>query len=357
MRKSVSQLLRRSFALLLSCVMLCALCSCSAGDTNQTTAPTSTLPKEPVTNPIDYTESYTISVLKSDDNAENDDAYVGFMAALEANGFVEGDNLSVIVLSCEGDEDKASTAAQDAIKEDTDLVYAIGELAASSASKATSDIPVVFASVADPIESGLLTSCEKPDKNLTGVSDYTPVREQLQLIKTLFPDAKTVSGLYYTSDEESILVSTLAEEEAKALGLEYTAYTAATKKEYESALASALEKGDALYLFDDSLTDTYLTEILSSAEDSKIPVFSTTENLVEQGCLATCFPVHEAIGYSSAEIALIILKDLKPINEIAVEYAHICGECVNSSVADSFSLDLSALSSYSKIVGEEEPTT
>ncbi|MBQ4105061.1 MAG: ABC transporter substrate-binding protein [Clostridia bacterium] len=332
--------LKRFLSLALVVLFAVSLCACSKDDDN------SSLP----TNPITPTHSYTVAVIQSKDDAENENAYRGFISAFESNAIAVGEGLTVNVTNCEGDKEKAKAAAEQSVKDGVDLIFAIGELAAKAADKATDTIPVIFAGVADPIESGLMTSCETPDKNITGVSDFTPVREQLTLIKTLCPDAKNVSGLYYTSDEDSILVATMAKKEAEEAGLKYTAYTAATKKEYEKALKEALGNGDALYISEDDLIDTYIDEIIKEANNKKIPVFSTTQTLLQKGCVATCYPDYEVIGFHAGELALIVLKDLKPISSLSVMYADEYIAYVSKKTAESFSFDLSVLPENTQII-------
>lgn len=337
--------LSSNFKRILSFVLLVTLtftlCACSKASSQGS---------DVSTNPVVPTPSYTVAVIRSAVDENNENAYNGFVSALKDNGFTEGVNLTLVVNECEGDSKKAAAFAAQSTGDEVDLIFVTGEIAAKAAAKATTEIPIVFAGVADPIEAGLLKSCEKPNRNITGVSDFAPVNQQFKLIKTLLPKAKNISGLYYTSDENSILISTLAAKEAKTHGLTYTPYTAATKNEYKKSLLTGLNKGDALYISDDKLIDTYIDLIIKVAKDKKVPVFTSDKSLMDKGCVGTCLPDYTSIGYSAGELSLILLKDLKPISEISVEYADIYIDYVSKSAAEFYKIDISTLPENAVIV-------
>lgn len=74
--------------------------------------------------------------------------------------------------------------------------------------------------VTDPADSGLVESNEAPGGNVTGTSDLTPVKEQMELLTQLCPDAKKVALLYCTSEANSKYQIDLAKEEAAKYGIE-----------------------------------------------------------------------------------------------------------------------------------------
>ena len=80
--------------------------------------------------------------------------------------------------------------------EKKDLILAIATPAAQAMVGAVEDTPVLITAVTDPAESGLVDTNEKPGANVTGTSDLTPVKEQIDLLKQLVPEAKTVGVLY-----------------------------------------------------------------------------------------------------------------------------------------------------------------
>lgn len=322
--------LKRILTLTCAFVLVASMCACNGGALEETQPPT-----EPA--------KYSIGVIQSNDDASSEHTYQGFTSAFKDKGYQQSEFHSLSVVNCKGDKDKCKEAAEKFVSEGVNLIFAIGEPAAVAAAKATDTIPVIFSGVTDPIEAGLLKSCETPDKNVTGVSDLTPVAEQLGLINKLFPEAKKVSSLYMTTDENSILLSTLADSNAQLLSLEYTAFTAGDDTQLESAIDNALDDCDVLYLIDDKLTTDHADEILKAANKKKIPVVSSSEALLVKGALATSVPDYTDMGYNAGELALIILKNLREVSDLSVEYPEVCKDKVNVKSAESFGIDTSLL--------------
>lgn len=272
-----------------------------------------------------------------DENTQK--AYDGFIYALSSNGYTENDNFTLVTEQCKSKKE-LNKAAASIVEEDPVLIYAIGTSAAKAAKKATSDIPVIFSCVNDPVGDGIVESCEKPEANVTGVCDYSPVFEQIELIATLYPDTKRIGCLYNGADEDSIFSANLASGEAMNRDVKFTLYPALTEGEYSYELQKALDKCDALYLTDDALVKSGLKETLKLAKEKKIPVFAESTELVESGCLATCITDYEHIGYSAGELAVILLRSLKTVSQIPVEYATDCTVVINAKTQKSLKLTL-----------------
>lgn len=326
----------RITSLLLSALFIIAtLCACGT-PTEENTEPTETVPAV----------KYTVGVIRTDVTDESEKALEGFYRAFAEKDFEQDVTYSASVIDCEGKKANCEAAAEQFTEDEVDLIFAIGEKAAKAAKKATDTIPIIFCSVSDPIESKLLKSCSEPEGNITGVTDYTPVYDQIELIKELVPDAKKISALYNTTDEDSILVSTLASAEAEILEIDYTPYTASTEKQLDTVLSEALNGADALYITDDDFVKENIDTIIKKANKKKVPVFCVSEDLLSEGCLATSLPDYEDLGHNAGELALICLKELHPISSIAVEYPSVCIDYINESVAEKYSIDISAYEDF-----------
>ncbi|NNV09665.1 sugar ABC transporter substrate-binding protein, partial [Geobacillus sp. MMMUD3] len=119
-----------------------------------------------------------------------------------------------------GEQANATSIAQNFASSDLDLVLAVATPAAQAAAQAITDKPVLFTAVTDPVEAGLVQSNEAPGGNVTGTSDLNPVADQLQLVKDVKPDAKTVGIVYSSGEVNSQVQVDLAKEAAKGMGLE-----------------------------------------------------------------------------------------------------------------------------------------
>ncbi|MBR3971364.1 MAG: hypothetical protein IKJ83_00535 [Ruminococcus sp.] len=346
--KSILSVFKKSLILALSVVLVLSLCACKNSQDDSTATPdeVSTVPSvvsEPTeeTLPVS-TAKYTVGVVVSEESEKNTQALEGFEDAFKARDAERnGDHHNILVTVCDGEEKSCRQAADKYVKSGVDLLFAIGETAAKAAAEATDTIPVIFCCVADPIEAELLTSSVNPDKNVTGVSDFTPTKQHMELVRELFPEAKNVSSLYCSTDADSILISTLAQNHAEALRLEYKAFGAADDKQFVNALKDALKDADVLYLCDGEITGKNAEVIFEETNKKKIPVISSSEKFMSMGAFATALPDYTELGYCAGELALICVKDLIPVSNIAVEYPEVCIKYVSKSSAKANSIDIS----------------
>ncbi len=315
-------------SLLLVVFSVVSLCACSGGEQKETT------PTEPA--------KFSIGCIRTDDTEEAKRAYEGFVRAFTEKGYAEHDYYDIAIADCDNSKEKCKSAAEKFVKDKVDLIFTFGEEATLAAKNATKDIPVIFCGVADPIESGIMKSCEKPDANVTGVSDFAPVKGQFEFIKKVLPDAKSVNALYMSTDANSILISTLAKEEAEGLGIKYSTYAVADKKQLEKVLPDIFEDTDALYLCEDEVTLENADKIIKAANKAKIPIFAVTKSFMSFGTFATCLPDYEDLGFNAGELALICLKELHPISNISVEYPVKCIGYVSESVANELEIKVEA---------------
>ncbi len=319
---------KRILSLIMLVAMIFSLCACS----EQTDEPEETTPVK--------TAKFSIGVIQSDNTKENESSYRGFIKAFTDKGYAQNDYYSVSFTDCDDSKTKCKEAANKYVEAEVDLIFAIGEKAAVAAKKATSTIPVIFCSVYDPIESKLVKSCEKPNANITGVSDFTPVDEQFAFIRKVLPDAKRVSSLHFSSDANSILITTLAKDSAKDYDFKYSSYSALDSDKLTSVLKDALKKADALYICEDELTVENAEAIIKEANKAKVPIFAASDVFMSFGTFATCVPDYEDLGYNAGELALICLKELHSISNISVEYPVKCIGYISTSVAEKLEIEV-----------------
>lgn len=320
-------MLKKSLALILLFTLSLSLFACNANTDAEPTEASTVAPLPMV----------AVLSLELDENTQK--AKDGFLDALSSNGYIAGENFDIndFVAS---DKDSLDKTAETLMLKNPALIYAIGTDAALAAKSATSEVPVVFSCVNDPVGSKLVESCESPEANVTGVCDYSPVFEQIELLHTLYPDTKRIGCIYNGADEESILSANLASGEAQIREIKFTQYPCLTEKEFNNEVETALEKCDALYLPDDALIKAELANTLKKAKEKNVPVFAQSSELVELGCLATCITDYEHIGYSAGELAVILLRSLKPVSKIPVEYATECTVVINAATQKALKLTI-----------------
>jgi putative ABC transport system substrate-binding protein len=112
--------------------------------------------------------------------------------------YVEGQNLVVSYRYAEGKSERLADLAAALVREKPDLLLALGGDVAPYAVKATSTIPIVFVSSADPVQLGLAASLARPAGNATGVTlllDDT-ASKRLELLKEVVPRVKQAAFLW-----------------------------------------------------------------------------------------------------------------------------------------------------------------
>ena len=102
--------------------------------------------------------------------------------------------------------------------------------------------------VTDYVVAKLADSNEAPGGNVSGTTDMNPVKEQIDLLVKLVPDAKTVGVLYNSSEDNSILQAKMAKEAVETIGLSYVEVTVTNTNEVQQATQSIVDKCDAIYI-------------------------------------------------------------------------------------------------------------
>ncbi|MGW3945283.1 ABC transporter substrate-binding protein [Micrococcus endophyticus] len=234
----------------------------------------------------------------------------------------------------------ASTFANDG---DVDLVAAIATPAAQGTAAAVKDKPVVFMAVTDPKGAELVASEEAPGGNVTGVSDRNPVQEQLQLLKDVNPDAKTVGIVYNSGEANSAVQVEQAKEAGQELGLEIKEATITNSAEVQQGVQS-LSDVDGIYVPTDNAVVSALETVVGFGEENDIPVISADIDSVDRGALGTYGIDYKAHGKQAGEMAVKILKDGANPGEIAVGFADPANLqlVLNPAAAEAYGVEIPA---------------
>lgn len=193
---------------------------------------------------------------------------------------------------------------------DYDLIFGIATPTAQAVVQAITDVPIVFGAVTEPVTAGLVDSWEEPGGNVTGTSDMSPVREQLELIMELVPDVETVGVVYASTEENAFVQLEWAEREAEALGLTIESASISTTSDLMQT-AESLEV-DAFYVFTDNTVVSAIETLISVAEDMQVPVITSDVDSVERGAVAAYAFDYYDMGYQSGELAVRILGGEDP---------------------------------------------
>ncbi|MBQ9506794.1 MAG: ABC transporter substrate-binding protein [Clostridia bacterium] len=232
----------------------------------------------------------------------------GFIDGLAEAGYKDGEKITIHTLSAAADTANCPSIADTLINEGSDLILAIATPSVSAIKEKTSDIPVLFTAVTDPAGSGLVASNDAPGANITGTSDMNPVKEQIDLIKEIYPDAAKVAVMYCSSESNSAAQYELAKAELEALGLECVQQTVAAIDEVKSAIESLQGKVDAIYIPTDNTLADSMTSVAAAAKEAGLGIIAGEPGLVADGALATYGIDYYELGKQTAEMAVKVLQ-------------------------------------------------
>jgi len=208
-----------------------------------------------------------------------------------------------------------NTAAQIAAKfkaEKVDLAIGIATPTAIALATGIKDIPVIFSAVTDPIDAGLVDDFKSGKNNITGMSDMTPVKEQIQLLADLM-DVKTLGHVYTAGEPNAVKLAEIAEETAKSLGMKFIAASVSNSSEVTQATLSIAGKVDAIYISTDNTVVAGLTALVDTAKKAGVPVFSADPtSALESEVLAAYGFDYYKFGRATGRLADRVLKGEDP---------------------------------------------
>jgi putative tryptophan/tyrosine transport system substrate-binding protein len=179
-----------------------------------------------------------LSPQSADDDFKN--CTVPFLQGLKETGYVEGQNVAIEYRWAENQIDRLPALAADLVRRHVAVIVAAGTTAAVPAKAATTTIPIVYTTGADPVASGLVASLNRPGANVTGSASLEAelAPKRLQLLHELMPNAAVFGVLADPAfpDTQSIIADLQAA--ARTLGLQLVVVDARTDSDLETAFAT-----------------------------------------------------------------------------------------------------------------------
>lgn len=246
-----------------------------------------------------------IGISQYGQHASLDNCREGFLLGLEEAGLVEGVDYTIDYQNAGFDDNVATQIAQNFSANNVALMCAIATPSATAcyAAAEDKDIPVIFTAITDPEEAKLTGG------NITGTSDKLPIEGQLQLIREMQPDAKTIGILYTTSEPNSVSAVKEYQEKAGDYGFTIEALGVTSQAEVNQATDTLISKGvDCFTNLTDNNVVGVLPSILEKTNDAGIPVYGSEIEQVKLGCVASAGIEYVALGKQTGLMAAKILK-------------------------------------------------
>ena len=166
-----------------------------------------------------------------------------FLQGLSESGIVEGRNATVEYRWAEGQYDRLPALAAELVQREVAVIAALTTPAAVAAKAATTQIPIVFTTIGDPVQIGLVASLRRPGGNITGVT-YLNVEvgpKLLELLHEAVPTATTMAALVNPTNPNADTLSRSLQVAARTLGLQLHVLKASTEPDIETAFVTLAE--------------------------------------------------------------------------------------------------------------------
>ena len=257
-----------------------------------------------------------IGVLQSFSHPNLDSDAKGFEKALTEAGFKEGTHLVYLRQNAKGNRAEAEKIAQTSLNNKVDLIHSIASLASQAAVNRIHHLPIVFSSVTNPVDEGLIPKTRAPGTasgtNVTGITDRWPVQLQFEMYLNFFPRAKRWGTLFNRRDPKSLLHIREMRETAKRLGLELIEAMISSKADTMAAAQILAGKIQAMNITFDLTALSAFDVIVKVCKEKKIPLFVGDVDKVPMGAIAAYGSNYFEVGYLAGKKAVRILKGERP---------------------------------------------
>jgi putative ABC transport system substrate-binding protein len=229
-------------------------------------------------------------------------------------GFVEGRDVVLERRSAKGDYRKAPELLADLIEHKVEVIVVSNTAEAQAAKRATSSIPIVMASVGDPVGSGLVASLARPGGNITGLSTMIAdiSAKRLQLLKELNPEWARVAVLWNPDTRSHRIVLEELKQVAPSLSMNLDFVAASTPVQLPAALSALIRAHtQILYVVDDGFFFAQRALILKTASKAHLPVVYGQREFAYEGALMFYGPDLVDMYRHSAQYVARILNGAK----------------------------------------------
>jgi putative ABC transport system substrate-binding protein len=260
----------------------------------------------------------------------------GFEKALYDNGVMAKYDYQ----NAQGDMSNAQAIARKFKGDSPDLVHCIATPTSQAIVKVVTKIPVVYSSVTDPVDAGLVKTMGPAGGNVTGVSDAWPYERQVKLHHEMVPGAKKWGTIYNAGDANSVKSMTWARAAMKKFGLEFIEVTVSTSAEVHMAAQSLADRVDAVFIISDNTVVSAFESLVKVCNDKNKPLFGGGTESVPRGAIAALGFDYFQVGYTAGLKAVQILKDGKSPGDIPSSLTKKLKLVVNPKAAEAQGLML-----------------
>jgi putative ABC transport system substrate-binding protein len=244
----------------------------------------------------------------------SDAGFESFQQGLRELGYVEGQNIAILVRNAEGRAERLPELAGELVRLRVDVIVVQGNVSLVALKQATQTIPIVMANIGDPVGAGFVASLARPGGNITGLSNMAEgiSTKWVELLKEVAPNAARLAVLWdprnvaHTSMWREIQVA------GQALRVTPLAWEVRGPDDIERAFsAMGTERIGALIILPHPVAGANQRQIVSLAAKHRLPAIYPFREFAEAGCLMSYGPNNADLWRRAAEYVDKILKGAK----------------------------------------------
>ena len=241
-------------------------------------------------------------------------------------GYVEGRDFSALHRWADGDSALIPGFAAEFVRLKVDLIVTSGTEAAQAAKAATSEIPVVFTMVSDPVASNIVNTLARPGGNITGWTNMLPdtAEKMIELLRGMAPKMARLAVLTDPGNPGKVLEIAKLKQAADKLGLTLLTKNLSTAADIDNAFAQMpRERTDAIIVLVNSVTLTHRQRVVDLAARHRLPAIYQVREFVDAGGLMSFGLNFERQQERTAEYMHRIFQGRKPIDLPVEQPTHV----------------------------------
>lgn len=254
----------------------------------------------------------TIGIVQIVEHPSLDTIRESILVELAEEGFTDGKTINIDYQNAQNEQANLKTICQKFSANKYDLIIAIATPSAQAALGETTEIPIIFSAVTDPIAAKLVTSFDTPGGNITGTSDAVSAEMIMNLALQITPDMKTVGALYNSSETNSISVIDDLKKFATEKGLEVVEAPVTNASEVQQSAQFLAGKADVVFSPIDNTVASTMPIVVQTLNQAKIPFYVGADSMVNDGGLATYGINYQVLGKETGKMVAKVLNGTDP---------------------------------------------
>ena len=281
-----------------------------------------------------------IALVQLSQNPSFTDMQEGFIAGMQELGY-DSDKVEYLQYDAGGSISTLHHILNSLESQKVDLLVPLVTSVTQAAVSKELDIPIIFISVTDPVEAGIMASLQSPDKNATGTCNVVPMEELFILAKTLTPHIRSVGILYDPSLPNSVITVNRAKQYLGTAGFVVAEAIVTNSSEVQSAARTLATVADAIYVPIDSTILSAISQVVDIALEKGKPVYGSAPSMVTSGALASVSVSEWETGRQTAALAHQYFEGT-PIEQIPAKIVDNFLYTVNGDTAKALNITIPA---------------